>query len=177
VELILMHLDGLLPPARVVELETHLADCSVCRAELLLQKRIRDALSEEIYPRLSIDFTKQVTQKTLEIGKLEKHRSAWLSLVPAFALFAVTLLLFVLRGDLRTMLPRVLGPTGSVLSVAVSRVGQALTQVFAGTGGIPDQYLSGLAGAAGPLLLGLLLLLSALPVVWCFQKVGEFLRE
>jgi anti-sigma factor RsiW len=177
VELIIQHVDGLLPPERVVELEAHLASCVVCRAELLLQKRIHDALTEEIHPRLSVDFTKLVTKKALETASPARRRPAWVGLAPAFGLLTVTSLLFALPNDFRTMFARSLWPTGSVLSSAVSRVGQVFSGMLPHTGGTPGLNLSGLSGITGPLMLTLLLLLCVLPVVWCFRSVGEVLKE
>jgi anti-sigma factor RsiW len=185
VELIMKHVDGLLPPALVTELEAHLAGCPACRAELLLQKRIRDALSEELHPRLSIDFTRHVTEKvrsTQEAEVLRRRGLAWTSLVPAVTLAVLTLLMFIWREEARAILPRVLGPTWSALSAAAGWVGQGLSKALAGTGGAPVQHLSGLRvsgleAASGPILIGLLVLLSVLPVVWCFQRVADFLRE
>ena len=176
-ELIMRHLDGLLPPVQAAELETHLAGCAVCRAELLLQKRIRDALTEEIHPRLSVDFTRLVTQRTMETATPGRRRPVWLGLAPAFGLLAVTSLLFALPNGFRTMLARALWSTGSVLSSAASGVGQVFSGMLPHTGGTPGLSLSGLSGMTGPLMLTLLLLLCVLPVVWSFRSVGEVLRH
>lgn len=177
VELIMQHLDGLLPQERSAELETHLAGCAVCRAELLLQTRIRDALTEEIHPRLSVDFTSLVTRRALETARPARRRSVWLGLVPAFGLMTASVLLFILQNGFREAFVRALGPTGSTLASAAGRVGQVFSQMLPRTGGAPDLNLSGLSGMAEPLTATLLLLLCVLPVVWCFRSVGEFLRQ
>ncbi len=175
VELIMQHMDGLLTPARSAELEAHLSDCEVCRAELLLQTRIHDALTEEIHPRLSLDFTNLVTQKTLGTSRPVRRRSTWLTLVPAFGLMTVTLLLFIRQNDFRDAFVRAFGPTGNALASAAGGVGQFFSQALPRTGGAPNLDLSVLSGMAEPLMVSLLLLLCILPVIWCFRRVGEFL--
>jgi anti-sigma factor RsiW len=174
VELIMRHLDGLLPPQQSAELKTHLAGCAVCRAELLLQTRMRDALTEEIHPRLSIDFTSLVTRRAQETARPARRRSLWLGLVPAFGLMTVTVLLFTLQNGFRDALVRALGPSGGALASAAGRVGRVFSQTLPHAGGAPGLDFS---GVAEPLMISLLLLLCVLPVVWCFRSVGEFLRQ
>ncbi len=176
VELIMQHLDGLLTPERTAQLETHLAGCAVCRAELLLQERIRDALTEEVHPRLSVDFTNVVTQKALDAAKPLKRRSPWPSLAPSFGLLTVTLLLFILQNDFRTMLHAALGPTLGALASAAGGVGHVFSQLLPATGGTSGGYLANLEGIAEPAMVTMLLLVCVLPVVWCFRRVGEFLK-
>ncbi len=176
VELIMQHLDALLSPELTAQLETHLAGCAVCRAELLLQERIRDALTEEVHPRLSVDFTNVVTRKALEAARPLHRRSPWLSLVPSFGLLAVTLLLFALQNDFRTMLHAALGSTLGALAAAAGGVGQVFSRLLPATGGTPGPNLANLGVIAEPAMVALLLLVCVLPVVWCFRRVGEVLR-
>ncbi|MBN1504964.1 MAG: zf-HC2 domain-containing protein [Candidatus Eisenbacteria bacterium] len=179
VELIIRHLDGLLSAEESAELEAHLAGCAVCRAEFLLQKRIRDALTEEVHPRLSVDFTSLVRQRVFEAEAPApvRRRLLRVGLVPAFGLLAVTVLMFAVENGFREAFVGALGPVGNAMASAAAGVGEVFSRMTPRTVGMPDLNLSTLSALAQPLTVTLLLLLCVLPVVWCFRRVGEFLTH
>lgn len=167
-------LDGSLPEHEVSLLEKHLSECGRCRAELLLQKKIQEALEEEVHSGLSINFTQRVTERALEVAQAKTRFRRWPYLIPAFALTAVTGVLFFLGTDLSQMFFSAIQP----LAGAPAWVGNAMADALAGTGDLLAERASLLSRLPQPAVNSLLLtLLATLPAILGLYKVFAFLRE
>jgi hypothetical protein len=169
--------EGTLSGDKKSELEQHLTGCARCRAELLLQKRITGALVEEVRPRLSIDFTQRVSRRALEIAELEGRAPLWPRLATALTLAVSACALVFIGAELSRKSSGVLWPFADTFSTAIARVGDVLSGILLDVVRLPGRYLTGLEGLSDPLSLGLILVVSVLPLMWCFQKVTGVLRH
>lgn len=170
-------LEGTLAPSSARQLEEHLAGCRRCQAELVLQKRIVEALEEEIHPRLSIDFTQRVSLRAVEMAELSERSPLWPRVATVLTLAFAACAMILFRAEIFGVWSKAFGPAGSALSVAVGRVGGALSGIAVGAAREPGHFLSGLGDISQPVLLGLFLLLTIIPFVWGLQKVVGVLRH
>ena len=177
-EWISQKLDGVLSEGNGRALEEHLSGCSRCRAELLLQQKICDALSEERHSGLSADFTQVVSEKVVEIAKAERDARRWVSLVPAFALGAVAVALLLVGADLLRVLP---SPAQFLSGAVFKPIGWFLQSVggsLAGAFGLSHESGGGPAWLSGAFARTLFVaLVCSLPGIWGLHKIVVFIKE
>ena len=177
-EWIAQKLEGTLPEGQARRLDEHLSECTRCRAELLLQRKIRDALSEETHSGLSADFTQLVSGKVLEIAGRERRTGRWVDLVPAFTLGAAAIALILVGADLVRVLP---SPGELVSSTIFKPIGwflQSFFGVFAGAVDYLQRQISALGLDPGSLTKTLFIaLVGSLPGIWGLHKIVEFIKE
>ena len=177
-EWIAQMLDGSLPERRVKELETHLAGCRRCRAELLLQKRIHEALARELPSGLSADFARRVTEKAESDRAALRRAQRWADRVPALALAAGAILLVIFRTDLARVLPALTEPVTRGLAAPVAWVGDAVMGFLAHVADLPMEQVSALEVLSRPLVMTVVAtLLGGIPVIWAFTRIFALLRE
>jgi anti-sigma factor RsiW len=162
-------------------LEEHLSGCHRCRAELLLQNKILDALTEEMPYGLAADFTQRVSEKALDIRPRERKpllAQVWPQLVPAFA-FAVGVAVLVFLGDdLVRVLSSVAGPATGPVAGPIASFVDAVTGLFSGAADFPQEYIPWLDRLSPALLNAIFAtLLGSVPAVWGFHRVHAFLRD
>ncbi len=177
-ELIAQKLDGSLCESEVPLLDRHLADCSRCRAELALQKRILDALSEEVHSGLSVDFTQGVTERLLGGAQTIRRFRRWPYLVPAAALAVVTFLFWLAGEDLVQPLSSVARPLVDAVSGLMVQAYSAANEVLAGIAIELNERASLLQELPQPAFNTLLVsLVALLSTVTGLYKVFAFLRN
>ena len=171
-------LDRSLPENELRELEEHLSCCSRCRAELLLQKKIRDALAGPLPPGLSADFTEQVTRKAAALAPRVRRPRRWPALVPAVALSAAAVALLSLSPVLARLVPWPAESLVGSLLAPVARVWHALFSLLPGPADLGLDRIPALPRSGDPLVATVVaLLLAGVSVVWAFRYVFAFLRE
>ena len=170
-------LEGSLSGDRLKELRRHLAGCSRCRAELVLQKRIHDSLLKEMPSGLSPDFAQQVSRQALAIAG-RKHRILRLpDLVPVFAVAAGAILLLVLSSDLARALAPLMQSLGGMVETSSVALGETVLALLAKLPEVPADR----ANLVGRLFTPMMTLVMAggvacIAVFWSFSRVRCFLR-
>ncbi len=171
-------LEGSLPERRMTELEAHLSGCRRCRAELLLQKKIHEALVQELPSGLSADFARRVTEKAISDRAAEKRAQRWANLVPVFAFAVGSALLLVFRTDLARILPALMEPVVQGLAAPVAWIGDAVMGFLARAADVPLEQVSALEVLSRPLVMAVAAtLLAGIPTIWAFTRIFAFLRE
>ena len=177
-EWIARKLDGTLPERQLDMLHEHLSGCSRCRAELFLQRQMHEALSEEVYSGLSVDFTEMVTGKVVEMARRERRARVWLDLAPVFALGAAAVVVFLVGADLVRVLPSPVHPMANVLFKPVVWALELVSGLLGGLADFSREHIGGLGRLSGPLANTLLVtILGSLPAIWGFHRIVAFLRE
>jgi hypothetical protein len=105
VEWIAARLAGSLAEDRAKELEKHMAECSRCRAELLLQKRIQTSLVKAESSGLTAGFTERIVDEVRRRERRERRLTGFTNLLPAAALAAGVVLAFVFRFQIDRYVP------------------------------------------------------------------------
>jgi anti-sigma factor RsiW len=165
-------LEGSLPGHELLELDDHLAGCRRCRDELMLQKGILEALTqEETQSGLSLDFTQRVSTRTQEIRR-EKVAPRWPAFVPVFALGAAILVVALIVADLAQIAPW--KAIGSTFSTTFNLLGDALSGLLSKAPSLP----SGAQAEPSPTAIIILAsIVSVIPMVWSFRRMYAFLRD
>jgi anti-sigma factor RsiW len=171
-------LDGGLSERKAQQLDDHLSVCPRCRAELCLQRDIRDALGEETHSGLSPDFTRVVSQRAFMMARKERRVQSWVGWVPALALGAAAVVLFFVGLEVARSLPAPTEISGSLLLKPVALLARAVFGVFAGSFGDLLGQLGSLGRLSGtPAGLLFLTIIGSLPAIWGFHKVYVFMKE
>jgi anti-sigma factor RsiW len=179
VALIARKLDGTLTGRETKRLETHLAECGRCRAELVLQKKLVHALKKEISDGVSGDFTRRVTERTADLAGARRRQ--WFNLrnlLPAIPAVAAAILLVVFGKDLGALVApgveAVADVTGGPLAAFGDRVAQTLAGIpTVSDGSLPDSGI--LSRIFANLYVGISIACAA--VVWAFSKAYTFVRD
>ncbi|MCK4548452.1 MAG: zf-HC2 domain-containing protein [Candidatus Eisenbacteria sp.] len=178
VQWIAQEVDGTLPGSHERELQAHLSGCSRCRAELLLQRRILEALAQEVPSELPADFTRRVSEKALARARVEKRSRWFASLAPAFAFAVGIALLWMLRADLARVLLPATDALADTLAAPVIWMGHAILGGLARISDFPSEHLQVFERVSGPLVTTLTVtILSAIPALWAFLRAIAFLKE
>jgi anti-sigma factor RsiW len=130
VDLIARKLEGSLSAEEERALAGHLADCSACRAELLLEQRIAESLATAPGPALGADFTRRVTAQAFEQDRSWSRAHRWGYFVPVAALAVVVAVAMAFRADIAALLAPLVGGVGGTIGAAVRWIGVALGQAF-----------------------------------------------
>jgi anti-sigma factor RsiW len=178
VELIAQKLDGLLPQSKISLLEEHLSECRRCRAELLLQKKLQDVLTENVDSGLPADFTQRVTESVLEGAQAVRRFRRWPYLVPAAALAVVTFLFWLTGADLFDSLSSVTQPLTETVSGGIAQAESAVNEALTRAGSELNERASLLPQLPQPMLNSLLVsLVAVLSTIMGLYKVFAFLRD
>jgi len=177
-EWIAKRLEGTLPEGDARTLEDHLSVCGRCRAELMLQRKIHDALGEETHSGLSAEFTGRVSDKVAKIAEAERDAKKWVSLVPALALAAAAIALFLAGADLLRVLP---SPSETLNSAVFKPIGwflESVASALAGAFGFSGESNGAPAWLSGAFARTLFIaLVGSLPGIWGLHKIFVFMRE
>ncbi|MFH0778259.1 MAG: zf-HC2 domain-containing protein [Candidatus Eisenbacteria bacterium] len=177
VELIAHKLEGSLPETRSLELEEHLSVCSRCRAELVLQKKILEALAEEVPSGLPADFTARVSRKALEAARAERLNRTRL-LVPALAVTVLCVVGFLAVLDVSSKLVRFVGPVGGALSRPMGALGEALSRFFSPVAELSTSVSQVLGADSEPVARALLVsAVAMLALAWGCRQMLVFLKD
>ncbi len=177
-EWIARKMDGLLPEESARALAAHLSLCPRCRAELLLQTRIHEALSRELPAGLSHDFALEVTRKALRDSKAERRARLWANLVPALAFAGGAVLLLTFRADLARLLPALVKALTGGLAAPVAWIGNAVLGFLAHLTDFPAEQMAVLEIVSRPLVVTVTAtLLGIVPTFWAFYRIFAFLRD
>jgi anti-sigma factor RsiW len=174
-----LKLDGTLSEGEVRDLETHLAECSRCRAELALQKKLIHSLKQEVPARLPASFTRQVTQRAKGLAGAERRRRLRLAdFLPALLPAAAAVLLIVFNRQISAAvspsMEAIAESAGGPLVSAGDRIAAALSSLATASDGSPLGSES-LASILSNTYVGLTIACAA--ITWAFTKAYTFLRE
>jgi anti-sigma factor RsiW len=176
--LIARRLEGTLPEGDARTLEDHLSVCGRCRAELMLQTKIRDALGEETHSGLSAGFAERVSHSVAEMAEAERDAKKWVSLVPALALGTAAMALFLVGADLIRVLP---SPSETLSSAVFKPIGwflESVASALAGAFGFSGESNGAPAWLSGAFARTLFIaLVGSLPGVWGLHKIFVFMKE
>jgi anti-sigma factor RsiW len=178
VELIAQKLDGTLPGDKASLLESHLSGCPRCRAEIILQKKIGQALEQQAHSGLSENFTEILKEKVRAEARAERRLIRWPYLVPAFSLIILTVVLFVLRAELLQVFSFMIEPLAEAISETAARISDAMADSLARTGNSLSERASSLEELFPPVAVSLIVaFLVIVSTATGLQKVFAFLRE
>jgi anti-sigma factor RsiW len=177
IEWIAEKIAGSLPEAKSRELEKHLAVCSRCRAELLLQSRIHASLLETAPSGLPDDFTQRIKQQVKVSDRRIRYRSALGSLAPVAALAAGIVLAFVFRLQIDRILPPALEGFANRIAAPLATLGDHVLVMLASLPAPAED--STWVESAQPLLTNTLVLSigACIAVLWALTKVYTYLAE
>ena len=177
-EWIAQQLDGALPEREARLLEDHLSVCGRCRAELMLQRKVREALSEETHSGLSADFTQRVSERVAETAKAERDAKKWVDLVPALALGAAAAALLLVGADLVRVLPSPSETWNSAVFKPIAWFLESVVGVLAAAFGFSGESNGAPAWLSGALARTLFVaLVGSLPGVWGLHKIFVYMKE
>lgn len=178
VERIAQKLDGTLPVHLEAELEEHVSRCSRCRAEWVLQEKIRDALSQEIPSELSPSFTQRVCRRAFEASTAQRRLEKLGDLVPLVPILAGAVLAFWFRNDLAQIVPPLAETLQTALAAPLAATSHAVAEFLAGAANLPSEHIPMLERISRPLMTTLTATLVGLvPALWALSRVLAFLRE
>jgi anti-sigma factor RsiW len=171
-------LDGSLGEDRLVEIDRHLAACSRCRAELLLQKRIVESLMKEPLSGLSPDFTHRVSERVRRMSLSARYSWRWPALVPAFASAAAAALVFVFRTGIAAVIAAPMERVGAGVAGPVASLGQSISGVFAAAPGLASGNIT-IAESISPVPVTMLAAagIACLAVIAAFYKASTLFHE
>ena len=158
-------------------LEKHLAGCSGCRAEVVLQKKIETALKVDALSGLPADFAQRVGEEALRIEKRARRTRLWLVLVPPLAAGTAAVVFFFLGMDLAAQSPSMFEPVASVLVKPLVWASQVILGLFGGLAELQRRHFpsidwtSGSAGIMAPAML-----IGSIPALWGFRKILVYLK-
>jgi anti-sigma factor RsiW len=179
VELIARKLDGMLTPMETEQLNTHLAGCVRCRAELALQKKIIGTLKQEIPDGPRRDFTQRVTERAHSLAGRERRRRLHLDdFLPVIPVGATALLIVLFRSEIAGFLSPVMESLAELIGGPLAALGEGLAEALAasstltdtdlpGSGLLPRVFSNVYVGAA----------VSCAAVAWAFSRAYSFVRE
>lgn len=177
-EWIARKLEGSLQVSAERELDAHLSECSRCRADLLLQSRIQEALAQEMPSGLSAGFSERVSLKAQRLAAAEKRAERWANLIPVIAFSGLAVVLILLRGSLLQMFSPTVGSLGGALGAPVNAVGGAFLDLVARIAHLPAEHMSALEQVSRPLITTLsATLIGIIPAFWGLSRVVAFLSE
>jgi anti-sigma factor RsiW len=131
-------LDGLLTEDEAAELQAHLRHCSRCRAELALQKKLIHSLKQESPGEVSPDFTRRVSRRAADLGRLERRRRFRVTgLLPAILPVAAAVVLILLSRDLMEVMTPAIDSLVITIAGPLAAVAEPLSNLLSN-------------GAAGP---------------------------
>jgi anti-sigma factor RsiW len=175
VEWIASELEGALSHERSRKLHTHLSQCSRCRSELLLQRRLAEALYEEPADELSPEFTARLMQRALSAAPVKTLIPIWPIVVAALATLAAVASA-VWANQLGAFVAAI--PVTKFFSPALAWMASATEGTFGRVGDLPRVEMPMGVPALGSLEKVLVsTLLSSVPLIWCFYQVYAFLRD
>ncbi len=175
VEWIASELEGSLSHGQSQELQAHLSRCSRCRTELLLQRRLAEALYEEPPEELSPDFTARLMQKALSAAPEKTPIPIWPIVVAALATL-VAVASAVWSDQLGAFVASI--PVAKFFSPALAWLASATEGTFGRVSDLPRVGMPTGVSALGSIeKVVVATLLSSVPLVWCFYQVYTFLRE
>jgi anti-sigma factor RsiW len=172
-------LDGMLNDRESRELDAHLATCSRCRAEVLLQKRILESLKREMPRDLPDDFTQRVTRQAAALrSDLRGRKLRVRDLVPAFAATAGLVLFLIFSKDIAALITPAMETFGRALGVPLTSFGETvlgfLERIPASAPQSPP-YLEAVVRALANTYVGLLV--ACATVLWALSRALAFIRE
>jgi anti-sigma factor RsiW len=178
VVLIARKLDGSLAERESRLLEAHLTECSRCRAELALQRKLVHSLKQEIPQTLPPDFTRQVSRRAGQLARAEGRRRFRLAvLIPAVPLAAAAALLVIFSRDIAGIMAPAMESLAGTIGTPLAAFGESVADLAAGMSVLPGrdiQYpevltrvLANSYVAAG---------IACTAVGWAFSKAYTFVR-
>jgi anti-sigma factor RsiW len=178
VEWIAQKLDGTLPEQQRRELEDHSSHCDRCRAELLLQSKIHQALAQEPGPGLSPDFAERVTRRVLARAKAYRRARWFRTLAPVFAFAGGVVLLYLVRADLARALPPMMDVLADAISAPIAWLGDLVLGFLGRISNLSGQRIPVLEQMSGPLMTTLTVtVIGTVPAIWAFYRIFAFLKE
>lgn len=176
--LIARRLDGTLPTHQAEALDGHLFVCTRCRAELLLQRRILEALSEEPAPTLSPDFTRRVCEIAQGTAEREKRVAAWLDLIPGLAIVITAAVLLIAGGGVLRVLTAEIGTAARHMTAPAAWLAGAVGSVFGSISNVLHVRIPGAQLLPASLSNAVLAtVLAGLTALWGFYETYGFLRD
>lgn len=179
VVLIARKLDGSLTEGETEQLETHLSECSRCRAELVLQKKLIHSLKQEIPGRLPGDFTRRVTEQAADLARGESRRRFRLAdLLPAIPVAACVVLLVVFGRDIAGIMAPAMEALADTIGGPASAFGERVAEALAESSAVSEASLPGsevLSRVFANTYVGITMACAA--VGWAFSKAYAFVRE
>lgn len=155
------------------ELKRHLGECPACRAELILQTEIENALAMEAHSGLSADFAERVSAKARRLAVKSKSPRPWPVLVPPLATAAAAAALFFLGMNIASQNPSSFEQVaGALLQPLASLFG-----VFSGLFDGAAKHAPALDPASGRIAgLAAALLTGAIPAFWGLRRFLVYFR-
>ena len=174
-ELIARDLEGALSASESRELHSHLSHCSRCRAELLLQRTLTEALRDAPPAELSLDFTARVVREALATTPEKPPLPIWpIAIATLSVLSAVASAVW--GEQLRALLAA--APVRELFSPALTWMAEVAGRTSSWTSNLPTLDMPTIVPSLGALeRLLAASLLSSVPLIWCFYQVYAFLRE
>ena len=171
-------LDGSLPEDQLIELDRHLATCSRCRAELLLQTRIVESLREDRPSGLTPYFTHRVLKQVSRSSRSEGRAWRWPALVPALVSAVCAVIIFVFRNDLAEIVAPPVERFSAGISNPVAAMGRSIYGVFASVPDLASTRVT-VAESLSPIPVNLLIAaaVSCVAVVVAFYKASTVFEE
>jgi anti-sigma factor RsiW len=148
VELIARKLEGSLSATESSCLESHLAVCPRCRAEVALQTGIAQALALPEPAGLPAGFAQTVSNRAFSRARGEKRQRAWGYLIPIATTATLLVLAILYRANIAGVLAPSLSVVGQLADAAVGWLGSALggVSVQAPAAAKPAAHLVGIWG-------------------------------
>jgi anti-sigma factor RsiW len=171
-------LSGLISETERRELERHLAECSGCRAELRLQQRIHEALSEPAPSALPAGFGERVSRLALAQAKRESRTRTLGYLLPVFANAVILVLVILYNGQIARALAPSFGAIGEASATGLAWIGNGIGEALRDMG-VTGSVSGGAASAAASLAVrtwGTALVAMAL-AGWALSRAYAFLRK
>ena len=178
IELVSRKLSGLISETERHQLERHLAECPGCRAELRLQQRIQEVLSEPVPAALADDFAERVTRRALAGSRREGRARALGYLLPIFVNAMVLILVILYRGQIARALAPSFGAIGEGVAAGVAWIGHGVGEALREIGGT-ESAAGGLIDAAAPQAVWMWTTTAAAVALvgWALSRAYAFLRK
>jgi anti-sigma factor RsiW len=178
IALISRRLSGLISEPERQELERHLSECSACRAELRLQQRIHEALSEPVPPVLADDFAERVMRRALAEARREGRARTLGYLLPVFANAAALILVILYSGQIARALAPSFGAIGEGVAAGFAWLGNGVGEALRGMGRT-ESRAGGLVGQAASQAVWMWGTTAAAVglVGWALSRAYTFLRK
>lgn len=126
IELIARKLEASLSAAEARALESHLAACPRCRAEIALQRRMLKVLATPEGSGLAPGFAEAVTRRALAARRLESRPSRWAYLIPVASSAVVLLLAIFYRAQIAAALAPGFSALANLAGAGLGGIGGAL---------------------------------------------------
>lgn len=175
---IALKIDGALGADKEKELENHLTTCARCRADLMLQSRIHDALKQEMPSGLSQDFTERVSERALALTEREKRFIRLPDLAPVFGFAVGIILLLVFRTQVANSLVPLMQSFGNLLGAGAGAVGETVLAMGERLPELPADSTTGCTPASRMIAsLGMPCFIAGMFVLWSMLRVRAYLRS